>query len=587
LNPPEKLGNRRAMPHVGAVMTISSEAERLSMGRSWYATILAFAVALLLAGGGNAGPDRLTIGMTQYPSTLNPNIDSMAAKSYVLGFTHRPFTQFDADWSLRCYLCTELPSLEAGTAEIVERDDGTQGVRTTYTIDPQARWGDGTPVTTDDVAFTLEVGKHPDTGVSNAEMYRRIVDLEIVDDKTFIFEDEKLGFQYDAINDFRLLPAHLERPVFEADPKTYRNRTLFDTDPTNPGLALGPYRIASLDSGGFIALERNPEWWGEPPAFDEIVIRTIENTAALEANLLSGEIDMVEGSLGLSLDQAIAFDARHGDRFQVFYKPGLIYEHIDFNLDNPILADLRVRQALIQGIDREALSQQLFGGRQAVAQTFVNPLDWVYTPDVLTYHEDLDEAGALLDAAGWTEWRDGIRHNPAGEALRLTLMTTSGNRSRELVQQVLQSMWQRIGVDVRIQNEPARVFFGETMRQRRFPALAMYAWISSPENVPRTTLHSQEIPSAANSWTGQNTPGFRNARMDELIDEIEITLDRDKRAPLWHELQRIYATELPVLPLYYRADPHIWPLWLEGVEPTGHLAPASLGVESWRVRDDG
>ncbi len=557
------------------------------MGRSWNATLLALVVSLALVGAGHAGTDRLTIGMTQYPSTLNPDIDSMAAKSYVLGFTHRPFTQFDADWNLRCYLCTALPSLEGGTAAIVEHADGTRGIRTTYTIDPDARWGDGTPVTTADVAFTLEVGKHPDTGVSNAEFYRRIVDVELVDDRTFILEDEKLGFQYDAINDFRLLPEHLERPVFEADPRTYRNRTLFDTDPTNPGLALGPYRIASLDAGAFIALERNPEWWGEPPAFDEIVIRTIENTAALEANLLSGEIDMIEGSLGLSLDQAIAFEARHRDRFQVLYKPGLIYEHIDLNLDNPILADRRVRLALIQGIDREAVRQQLFAGRQAVAQTSVNPLDWVYTADVPTYREDLDEAGALLDAAGWTEWRDGIRHNAAGEPLRLTLMTTAGNRSRELVQQVLQSMWRRVGVEVRIQNEPARVFFGETMTKRRFDGLAMYAWISSPENVPRSTLHSKEIPTAANAWSGQNYPGFRNARMDELIDRIEITLDRDERAPLWHELQRIYATELPVLPLYYRADAHIWPLWLEGVEPTGHMGATSLGVERWRVAGGG
>jgi peptide/nickel transport system substrate-binding protein len=545
--------------------------------------------ALLLAGGHDqaVARERLTIGMTQYPSTLNPNIDSMAAKSYVHGFTHRPLTQFNADWELQCWLCVELPDLEAGTAEVVERADGTQGVRNTYTIHPDARWGDGTPVTTADVAFTIEVGKHPESGFSNAELYRRIVALEIVDDKTFVIEDEKLTFLYPAINDLRLLPAHLERPVFEADPATYRNRTLFDTDPTNPGLAMGPYRIAALETGAFIALERNPEWWGTPPAFDEIVIRTIENTAALEANLLSGEIDMIEGSLGLALDQATAFEARHGDRFKVFYKPGLIYEHIDLRLDNPILSDRRVRQALIQSIDREALSRQLFDGRQAVAHGNVNPLDWVHTADVPTYVEDLDAAGTLLDEAGWTEMRDGVRHNAAGEPLRLTYMTTAGNRTRELVQQVLQSMWERVGIDVVIQNEPARVFFGETMSRRRFTGLAMYAWISSPENVPRSTLHSGEIPTEANGWAGQNYPGFQSAEMDALIDTIEITLDRDAREQLWHELQRLYATELPVIPLYFRADAHIWPLWLEGVAPTGHMGATSLSVEQWTVAGGG
>ena len=139
-------------------------------------------------------------------------------------------------------------------------------------------------------------------------------------------------------------------------------------------------------------LEPNPTWWGEPPQFQRIVVKVIENTAALEANLLSGSIDMIAGELGLTIDQALAFEQRHGDRFQIVYEPGLTYEHIDLNLDNPILADLRVRKALIMGLDREALSQQLFEGRQPVAHTSVNPLDWVHSDEVPRYREDLAAA---------------------------------------------------------------------------------------------------------------------------------------------------------------------------------------------------
>src|SRR5690606_21117519 len=131
----------------------------------------------------------------------------------------------------------------------------------------------------------------------------------------------------------------------------------------------------------------------------------------------------------------------------------------------------------------------------------------------------------------------GFRHNAKGERLTLELMTTAGNRSRELVEQVAQSQWRALGIDVRIRNEPARVFFGQTMTQRKFGALAMYAWISSPENVPRTTLHSKEIPTAENGWSGQNYPGFRNAEMDALIDKVEVELDREKRRAMWHRIQ--------------------------------------------------
>ncbi len=538
---------------------------------------------LVLAGAGAAvARDQLVIGITQFPSNLNPNVDSMAAKSYVLGMTQRPLTVYDQHWQLVCMLCTELPTLENGRAVRETAPGGKAGVAVTYTIQPHATWGDGVPVTTKDVLFTWEVGRNPRSGVSNAELYRRIWKVDLVDDKTFVLHDDKLDFQYNAINDFRLLPEHLERKVFEADPATWRNRTLFDADPTNPGLAFGPYRISKIVPGSSIVLERNPTWWGEPPAFERIVVKAIENTAALEANLLSGDVDMTDGTLGLSLDQAIAFEKRHADRFRVVFKPGLFYEHVDLMLENPILADVRVRQALLYGADRAAISQRLFDGRQPVADTFVHPLDWVHTDDVQRYPYDPAKAAALLDAAGWTKGPGGLRRDARGNVVRLELMTTAGDRTRELVEQVLQSQWRQLGVDVQIRNEPARVLFGQTVQRRLFTGMVMYAWISSPENPPRSTLRSDEIPTAANGWAGQNTGGYSNPRVDELIDAIEVELDRDKRRRLWVELQQIYARDLPALPLYFRAEAHIWPRWLEGVEPTGQMAPTTLWIEHWR-----
>ncbi|MEK9724902.1 MAG: peptide ABC transporter substrate-binding protein, partial [Rhodospirillaceae bacterium] len=175
----------------------------------------------------------------------------------------------------------------------------------------------------------------------------------------------------------------------------------------------------------------------------------------------------------------------------------------------------------------------------------------------------------------------GVRTNAKGEPLRLEIMTTAGNRSRELVQQVLQSQWKAAGVDVRIKNQPARVFFGQTVTERRFTGLAMYAWISAPEGVPRTTLHSSHIPTAENNYAGQNYTGFVNAEVDALLESIETELDRAKREVMWHRLQTIYAEELPVIPLYYRANPFIIPKWLKGIEPTGHQFPSAYWVEKW------
>ena len=109
----------------------------------------------------------------------------------------------------------------------------------------------------------------------------------------------------------------------------------------------------------------------------------------------------------------------------------------------------------------------------------------------------------------------------------------------------------------------------------------MFAWVSAPENVPRTTLHSTMIPKPENNWSGQNYTGYADPEMDVLIDRIEVELNRTKRKELWRELQQRYARELPVLPLYFRADPFVFPKWLKGVEPTGHQYPTTLWVENW------
>src|SRR5436305_5475021 len=124
---------------------------------SWTGLLLAAAVTLPAAA---AEHTTLTIGLIQFPSTLNPNIDAMAAKSYVLGMALRPFTVYDADWKLVCLLCTELPSIENGLAVPVDLADGKKGIDLTYTIRPEAKWGDGQAVTTADVMFTYDVGRN-------------------------------------------------------------------------------------------------------------------------------------------------------------------------------------------------------------------------------------------------------------------------------------------------------------------------------------------------------------------------------------------------------------------------------------------
>jgi peptide/nickel transport system substrate-binding protein len=548
--------------------------------------LLAGAVAAPAAAPAQQQParDTLTIGITQFPSTFHPNIDSMAAKSYVLGFARRPLTAYGPDWALACLLCDRVPTLENGGAARETTPEGKPGIRVTWRLREDARWGDGAPITAEDLRFAWEAGREAATGFGPAEFYRSAYELVVEDARTVTLRFDKVNFDYNSAAEFQPLPARIERERWRGDPRGYRNRTAYDTETATPGLWSGPYRIAAVQPGAGVTLERNEAWAGPAPAFRRIQVRTVENTAALEAQLLAGQLDMVAGELGLPVEQAAALERRAAGRFNVSYRPGLVYEHLDLQHDHPALGDKRVRQALLMATDRAQIVARLFEGRQTVAHSSVNPLDTMHDAGTRQWPHDPARASALLDEAGWRRGPDGARRNAAGEKLSFELMTTAGNRAREAVQQVLQGMWRAAGVEARIRNEPPRVLFGETLSRRRLQGAALFAWISGPENVPRTTLHSDEIPSAERNWSGQNFGGWQDAEMDALLEALPQELDPEKRRGMWSRLQAIYAEELPSLPLWFRADAHVWPRWLDGVRPTGHLHPTSLWVEEWRVR---
>jgi hypothetical protein len=192
----------------------------------------------------------------------------------------------------------------------------------------------------------------------------------------------------------------------------------------------------------------------------------------------------------------------------------------------------------------------------------------------------------LLEEAGYKKGASGFLEKD-GKKLSLNIMTTSQNKTRELVQVFLQDQWKKIGIELSINNEPARVFFGETVKKAAYPGMAMYAWVSSPDNPPRSTLHSKEIPTQENGWNGQNSGGWSNKRVDELLVNVFKEFDASKRKVMMDEVQKIYTDEVPVMPLYMRADVAVVPANLKGFKMPGHQFHSTLNVDSWSLDGSG
>jgi peptide/nickel transport system substrate-binding protein len=214
----------------------------------------------------------------------------------------------------------------------------------------------------------------------------------------------------------------------------------------------------------------------------------------------------------------------------------------------------------------------------------VAPLDPWFTNDpkkITIYPYNKRQAIRLLEEAGWKLGKDGIREKD-GQKLSFVFMTTAGNKTREMVQTFLQQQWKAVGIDVVIKNEPARVLFSETTKKRKYSGMVMYAWVSSPENNPRSTLSCASIPTEKNGWSGQNYVGFCDKELDKVIDQIDTEFDQKKRIELAHKILKIYTEEAIVIPLYYRADVAVTPANLKGFQLPGHMFAETNFIENWK-----
>lgn len=535
---------------------------------------------------------QLTIGIAQEFEILNPVIAQMNGSLMISHAVSHPLVSIDADWNWKCWMCKTLPTLENGLARRVQ-EGGKEKLVVDWEIIENAKWGDGTPVTGQDILTTWEIGRSPNVAVGEKDLYMRIESITIdpKNPKKFSMKFAQARYDYYQLGTFYIVPAHIEGPIFEKSkgtPGLYEKQTAYNTNPTQPGLYSGPYVVKEIKLGSHVMLERSPTFYGKPAGIERIIYKYIPDTATLESNLLSGTIDMI-CEVGIKLDQALQLEARLksqpelGKKFQVNYRDGITYEHIELNLRNPILADLKVRQALLHAIDRKGLTQALFKGRQLPALHVIHPLDVYYTEDVPKHEFDKKVAERLLDEAGWKRVGSDKVRSKGGEKLSLSLMTTAQDKSRERVQVYLQQSWAEIGIDLKIKNEPARVFFGETVRKAAFPAMAMFAWISSPDNPPRSLYHSSEIPSAQNNYSGQNVSGWSNKVVDETLDKILGEFNLDKRREMMKTVLQEYAREIPVLPLYYRVEISVTPTSLAGFRMTGHQFVSTMSIQDWTI----
>ena len=501
--------------------------------------------------------DTVVIGMAQEPDCLISSFCQMAAGAAIeVNSIQFGMVNYNDKWQLYPGTVEKIPTLKDGDWELLPGGK----MRVTYKFKKGFTWHDGKPYTAQDASWTYLMRRNPRSPTLSRTIDKKIDNMNAKDASTLVVQwNERYPF---ANTGHTVYPQHILEKDYLRDPATLKA-----SKQARSPIGNGPYRIAEWVPGSHITLEAYGKFPGGPAKIKKQVWRFILDSTVLQANVLANQVDATEIN-NFSIEQMIEIEKRNPQQ-TAYYTPALIWEHIDLNLDNEWLKDKRVRQALAHSINRDELSQKLFYGKQPVAHTWLPERHEGYNANVKKYNYDPARARALLQEAGFTMGSDGIMRDARGRRFEMTIMTTAGNAVREQVQQVMKESMRAVGIDLRIDNRPAGVLFGQTTRHREFPYMVMYAWVMSPLTLPHSFWNTDQIPTAQNSWEGSNYPGWRNAENDKLNNEILQEIDAGKRVALLKKQQEIWAEELPAIPLYFRLQLNTANKRLQNVKPAG------------------
>ena len=315
----------------------------------------------------------------------------------------------------------------------------------------------------------------------------------------------------------------------------------------------GPFRFVRATEDKEVVLARNPAYWNGVPRLSSVRFAVVPDaiTTALELEKGSGDAE----SNGVTLDMVHALQNRTNLRTET--GPSSVVVYLTFNVSDPLLRDVRVRQAIACAIDRQAIVDSLWRGQARLADSLLPPDHWARAPAGMLARYEYDPARArnLLDAAGLRPGRDGMR-------LQLSIKTSTDETTR-LLATILQQQLRAVGIDLRIRSAEFGTFYADITRG----AFQLYAlrWIGSNEDpdIFRYCFGSGMTPPR-----GGNRGHYSNGRVDELLALAAAETNPLARQRFYAAIQQILAEQLPTIPLWYPNNEIIHTARLHGVRPS-------------------
>lgn len=423
----------------------------------------------------------------------------------------------------------------------------------TFKLRPGIKWHDGKPLTAKDVAFTLTSIAAPKYNggaysqvevLSGADAYhagkaKAVSGIKVIDNNTIALTTSVVYAPLlSTLAGINILPEHVYGKVPVEN---------WQKDATNrQPLGSGPFKFKTFRSGELIELEANKDYFAGRPCLDRLIVRFGDSNTMLAA-LTRGEVDAAPVPVG-----SVA-SVKNDASIKLATVNSLSFDYVGTNLRNPALADLNVRSAMAQAINRQAMVTGLMGGYGTVVDTLFPKTHWAYPSNVKPIAYDPSAAQKLLDAAGW-KLSGGVR-SKNGVPLKFRLFYTTGNPVRERGAALIQANLRQIGIQLDLQSMD-------------FPTLVTYLLPKDTKGKPRAVTANdfdlfilgfgiERDPSEYLSYftkegqppNGYNFTGYVDSAGGALLTKGQETQDEKARKQLYNQFGLLMRQQLPWIPL--------------------------------------
>lgn len=394
----------------------------------------------------------------------------------------------------------------------------------TFKLRKNARFHDGTPVSPEDVVFTYQSILDPAFRAPFRGLYTPIAKVEGVGSDTVRFT---LSAPYGPLLKYLDLGIVSKKAVER-----------LGADFASHPVGTGPYRFVSWQRNSRITLEANPSYWRGAPKLGQVIFNIIPDNTTRAAALESSDVDLIHSPLSPQDVRRL----KTLPRLQVHELTGLGITYLNLNTVDPVLKDVRLRQAIAYLIPQGTIVKQIYQGMDSPATSVLLPA-WggVYSSAIAQPSYDPARARALFAEAGWTT--KGTSLEQAGQRLTLVVRTHSEDPNRVQIAELLVSILRSYGIDARteITEFPALIqaLTGGTYQ------IALVGWLGLVD--PDRGMYNQFHSKGSSNWEK-----YTNPRVDALLDEGRQKADPTERARVYREVARIVAADLPYYVLTYQ-----------------------------------